>query len=768
MFSQKRLFCSLILLAFLSSIFTNISPISSQTGKINFVFVLHANQALVPYGDVANDLCYRGVLETLLEHPSIHVTLHVSGTLLSVLSYYQRDTLDLIRQGITSGQFEILGSTYSQNVMYSHVEPGSTNYTSAFFDNDIQLRLHREVIQAQLGVSPTGFWNPERVWDPEIIFPIIKNGSYEYTFIEDHIIGQVSSSSPYIVRTTGPQEDPLYIFNDDKAVIADVDAIAAPSGDPDPNSHMDTAIANFLSLCTDLYNEDTKDEYAIVYAQDMEAWGLWQEEGRSGWADSLENVLFRLDSFLSALEGDSSWLAVRTPSEILDDLKARSYSFEHHDTIPFGEAVWMFEAAQNSGWDDWKTWQDTDSDLASYRQSFAIARDTLASINRKISSQEQLGQNVSAARSLYHYAEYVYAANQFEFGCWGCKFWWYHRVKTVLHAARAAEYALDPSSSVELLTQDIDLDGSVNTEYILQNAISRFVFTRRGGRLINWFDIENGLIIIANDAPTSYTHYYQQFNNIPGDASDFWGRSDKVFYMRYKAFVEFLETPRDHILGNMNYDVYIETDNSLRFEIKKADYADIKKTFSLESSDSANLTAQYEVLSRTPSPKDFIVGCGFSVNNTNLLVHGFEHVILERDMSNQISGVGNQASNTSIIFSSPEAVTIQNDSRHLFEEMVLFNYGSVSTEDYLQFNISLSLVSSSSAFPYSSATTTSPDITCTTPSDSTGTTSLVTTSESIVPSSLSKEEEARWTSLILSGIVAMIVLILYRKRSRLY
>ncbi|MFX0208893.1 MAG: hypothetical protein ACFFDT_23115, partial [Candidatus Hodarchaeota archaeon] len=689
---HQKLLYSLFLLICLSGVFFPAFFVSSQARKIDFVFVLHANQALVPYGDVANDLCYRGVLETLLDHPSIHVTLHISGTLLSVLSYYQRDTLDLIKQGINSGQFEILGSTYSQNVMYSHVEPGSANYTSAFFDNDIQLRLHREVIQAQLDVSPIGFWNPERVWDPDIIFPIIMNGSYEYTFIEDHIIGQISSSSPYLIRTTGSQDDLLYIFNDDKATITDVDVIAAPSGDPDPNSHTDTAIANFISHCNDLYNEDTNDEYAIVYAQDMEAWGLWQEESRSGWTDSLANVLFRLDSFLSALEDESSWLAVRTPSEILNDLNGRSYSFEHHDIIPFGEAVWMSEAAQVSGWDEWKTWQDTDSDLSSYRQSFALSRDILASINRKIFSQEQLGQNVTAARNLYHYAEYVYAANQFEFGCWGCKFWWYHRVKTALHAARAAEYALDPSSSIELLTKDIDLDGGTNTEYILQNTISRFVFTKRGGRLINWFDIENGLIIIANDAPTSYTHYSQQFNYIPNDASDFWGRSNKVFYMRYKAFVEFLETPRDHTLGNLNYDVYLETDNSLKFEIKKADYADIKKTFSLMSSDSANLTAHYEVLSRTSSPKDFIVGCGFSVNNTNLLVHGFDHVILERHMSSQISGVGNQASNTSVIFSSPKAVTIQNDSRHLFEEMILFNYGSVSTGDYLQFNISLSLV----------------------------------------------------------------------------
>ena len=90
--------------------------------KLDFVFLLHANQANVPYADVANDICYHQVLETMLQYPDLHFPLHFSGSLLTELAWHNQSTLNLLRQGINSGQFEIIGSTYAQNIIYSHAD----------------------------------------------------------------------------------------------------------------------------------------------------------------------------------------------------------------------------------------------------------------------------------------------------------------------------------------------------------------------------------------------------------------------------------------------------------------------------------------------------------------------------------------------------------------------------------------------------------------------------------------------------------------------
>ncbi|MHA2253949.1 MAG: hypothetical protein ACXAD7_26585, partial [Candidatus Kariarchaeaceae archaeon] len=212
----------------------NKTAAQEEDNKLEFIFILHANQALVPYGDVANDLNYHRVLETLREHPSIPITLHVSGMLISDLQYFSPETLILVQDGIDDGQFEILGSTYAQNVPYSHYTPGSSNTAGGDFDNDLQIRVHKGILEERFGITPTSFWNPERVWDPDLILPMIQRGNYQSTFIEDHIIHQVATSDEHLVRTTGSLENPLYIFSDDRdlifnettASVGPVDAIA--------------------------------------------------------------------------------------------------------------------------------------------------------------------------------------------------------------------------------------------------------------------------------------------------------------------------------------------------------------------------------------------------------------------------------------------------------------------------------------------------------------------------------------------------------------
>ena len=126
--------------------------------QLNLGLVYHFNQNTVPNAFVADRVCYRRLLEDLLAHPQIGFTIHFSGTLLAALQWEGKETIDLLREGIARGQFEILGSAYAQNILLA-ADP---------WDNVQQLRHHRQQLKDILGVEPRGFWNPERCWRQEL------------------------------------------------------------------------------------------------------------------------------------------------------------------------------------------------------------------------------------------------------------------------------------------------------------------------------------------------------------------------------------------------------------------------------------------------------------------------------------------------------------------------------------------------------------------------------------------------------------------------
>ncbi|MBI4859820.1 MAG: hypothetical protein HY815_06095 [Candidatus Riflebacteria bacterium] len=58
-----------------------------------------------------------GLLHALRDHPSIQAHLHLSGTLLAGARWYAPEVLELVRQGISAGQFQLMGSTFAQTML---------------------------------------------------------------------------------------------------------------------------------------------------------------------------------------------------------------------------------------------------------------------------------------------------------------------------------------------------------------------------------------------------------------------------------------------------------------------------------------------------------------------------------------------------------------------------------------------------------------------------------------------------------------------------
>jgi len=72
---------------------------------LSLPLVFHFNQHTSEYTDVANRACYRGLLHVLRAHPALKFNLHLSGTLLRALIWFDPETLDLVRAGLADGQF---------------------------------------------------------------------------------------------------------------------------------------------------------------------------------------------------------------------------------------------------------------------------------------------------------------------------------------------------------------------------------------------------------------------------------------------------------------------------------------------------------------------------------------------------------------------------------------------------------------------------------------------------------------------------------------
>ncbi|MHA1612859.1 MAG: hypothetical protein ACTSYU_12455 [Promethearchaeota archaeon] len=594
------------------------SPKSNGVDKLDFVFLLHANQANVPYSIYANEVNYHHVTEMMLTHPNMHFPLHYSGTLLTDLMWVDPTTIGFLQSGLDSGQFEIIGSTYAQNIIYS-----LPNY-----DNQIQIEQHRQVIDSMLGADPVGFWNPERCWNQTQYVDLLVDNGYTYTFVEDHIIADsisVTGYDEYKVRTTSVGDKSLYIFNDDKHIISLIDGISRITELP---THPDViaAVDDVIEYLYTVYENDNQDDYCVFYGQDMEAWGLWQEEGYLAPLDSIENVVARLDYFFDRLEAESDWLSVGTPSEFLAQMQTvGGYIFEDIATIVDGSATWMESPVQNAGYTDWFDYNLNDPDWAEFRGVFDAVRTRMQEIWQDINVAGET-QNITAALLLMDYAEFVYAANQYEFGCIGCEFEWFYRTKAALITAEAALYSLNPNPAGELIETDNNMDGF--NEIIFRDAKMYYVISDAGGRLINVFDIENGIVLLGNDLISTYQNQDPQDypNGMPISSAlddilpgDMWGRNDFSVKLRPKSMIDsFTDGEYDSRWRNEIRDYEIVGSN-LIFELEISGRRIIKQ---IQIDVDFNLVTDYYIENVADGLVSLDIGLSFTPDNLQTLMTG--------------------------------------------------------------------------------------------------------------------------------------------------
>ncbi|OHD38302.1 MAG: hypothetical protein A2015_01755 [Spirochaetes bacterium GWF1_31_7] len=498
---------------------------NNKKKKLNVVYVFHANQCLNNVILWADKVCYDNFFKMVRKHPKIKLVIHVSGTLLQGMRYFFGDRIETIKQGVEDGQFEILGSTYSQSILYS-----CNNY-----DNDNQIKLHKEVINEYFGFTPKGFWNPERCWSQDYVSLISQNG-YGHTLIEEKFLKAAGvKTHANLVRTTEHNGQKLTLFTDD---LKHYDLM----GDVIDKREYEKLIKYYKEVYDNMTDDE---EFLVSYANDMEAVGMWQVSNN----ESAESALQNLDDLFSLLEKEE-WLKLTTFEEYLTDHSPT----EHIKNIPDGQATWMVDSSQTQGFNDWFDFNKNYEGIVHYRKLY----DKLSKEIKTVENKALKSNNIAAAK-LLKCAKNMYAIYQYEFGCAFGSSGTEETIYPVCNkgvvsweAARQTSFMLHAASKSfkykdEIYDKDIDNDGVVETIVISANIM--YIITPIGGKILFCFDLNKGVEIIGNGFFDEWQRKWESNSNYSYsyNFSNFIESVDEMIRFKRKGFEDFIKVNRFYI-----------------------------------------------------------------------------------------------------------------------------------------------------------------------------------------------------------------------------
>ncbi|MBI3761223.1 MAG: hypothetical protein HY260_05095 [Chloroflexi bacterium] len=449
----------------------------------SLALLFHFNQPLTEFAETASHVCYRGLLRVLRRHPRLKFNLHISGTLVHALNWLDPEPLDLIRAGVADGQFDLLASTYAQNVAQATPD----------WDNAKQIALHRDTLRAVFGVEPDGFWNPGRGWRQSLV-PVIADAGCAWTLVEDHILHASGAQDP-LVSTTRHEGRSLIVFYDDEILRQRVN-FAAWTG-----RH-----AQAFDYLRRLAERPGSSRFCLTYAEDAEAMGLW------GWEHGLipHQTWANLDAFLTELE-TQKWLKVvhlsRAPRPSAD-----------LTPLADGHGAWMDRSLatpgapyHEDGYVDWNDFIARAPKIARFSGLYAGIRARI----RRIAGEEAPPADTPDAdyappptthSPLLQRAIHALCAHQYEFGCIGIGgpgYRGWEGARTALLLCRAAEVAAKPRTG--LWIEDANGDGM--DEVLLCDGRQLAVVSPFGARLLYWFDLATGRQWIGNQLAVTAARY---------------------------------------------------------------------------------------------------------------------------------------------------------------------------------------------------------------------------------------------------------------------
>jgi hypothetical protein len=256
---------------------------------LHFALLLHAHQPLGNFDHVMEDsyrLSYLPFVELLAKHPTIHVSIHYSGSLLQWIYAHHPEYFERLCELVRRGQVELLGGGYYEPILISIPDR----------DKHAQITKLSDYLERHFGRRPRGIWLTERIWEPTLPKALARAG-VAYTLTDDtHFLNAglepeqlfgdyLTESNGAAVRVFPGLKDLRYLI---------------------PFRAVDETL-NYLRQTAERHPGGL-----AAMGDDLEKFGVWPETYHhvyeTGW----------LENFFTALERESSWLRVVCASEYLE------------------------------------------------------------------------------------------------------------------------------------------------------------------------------------------------------------------------------------------------------------------------------------------------------------------------------------------------------------------------------------------------------------------------------------------------------------------
>jgi 4-alpha-glucanotransferase len=263
-----------------------VSPSTQSGPQFHFTLIVHAHQPAGNFETVFEQ-CYQNSYNSFLslveKHPAIRLAIHYSGPLLLWIEKNHPGYFARLRNLVSSGQIELIGGGFYEPILVSIPES----------DRIAQITRLADYLEKNFGKRPTGAWLAERVWEPQLP-SCLAAANVGYTLVDDLPFLAAGFQpdelyGPYIAEDCGKS---VWVFPGLKELRYLI-----------PFRSVDETISFFRNAA------EVHPGGIAAFGDDMEKFGVWPGTLKHCYEDGW------LENFFRALQENSSWLKIVTPSE---------------------------------------------------------------------------------------------------------------------------------------------------------------------------------------------------------------------------------------------------------------------------------------------------------------------------------------------------------------------------------------------------------------------------------------------------------------------
>jgi len=260
-------------------------------GLVRLALAIHNHQPVGNFQDVfdtAYRQAYLPMVAALQRHPRIRLAMHYSGPLLDWLEQAHPEFLSRLRTLVARAQVELMTGGYYEPIL------------AVIPDADKAGQIHKmtRYLQRRFGARASGLWLAERVWEPHLPKALAAAG-VEYTIVDDtHFLA------------AGLRDEQLtgYFVTEEEGALVKIFPSRKRLRYLIPWQSPDEVLAYLRTFLPPTPDPRTPNP-VLVMGDDGEKFGLWPGTYAHCWEHGW------VESFFTAVEGASDWLATVPPRE---------------------------------------------------------------------------------------------------------------------------------------------------------------------------------------------------------------------------------------------------------------------------------------------------------------------------------------------------------------------------------------------------------------------------------------------------------------------